>query len=605
MRQMLSTIYSLAITLIFLIISPRPALATWVTNTIYTPPINEYAQTPNMTLDSNNLGRVVYIQQDLSNPRIVYIQCNDRLCTDNVRVDTGISSGGRLSIIQGADNLSRIVHQNASYKLSLRTCTTDTCSTSTETLLGDTSNYGFTKMKYSADGYLRIAYDEQSLTYDLKYIQCQNDLCTAKVMTVIKTGYTTSFGFDLGTDGRAQFAYDDWDTARLYYAVCNTEDCTDRTTTILDTGDVLNEISPYAISLEVGTDNYARIAYILNDTLKFIRCTNQSCSTRNTTVITGVIPVGSTLLKLGSDDLPNISEVLSSESLNIISCLDQNCSSFSNDVVDSGPVNYQDDMNAIGFSLNASNFGYLAYSDQTDWKLHFATNAPEPTATPIPTPTSVPTATPTPTLGPPGPRPDGERSTTDTPTCNNSAPSHAPDLFQAVVRPQSATLYFSPVSGIHSYFLAFGRTPGSEEYGGELSYGDVSGVLAYQIEHLQPNSTYYVKLRGSNGCMPGDWSNILTITTPRSGSKLVYKDLASQVLSAFTNSSATASVPSTLGASTKSKKPSSCNYTVKPGDNLWDIASQLLGNGSLYQKIIQLNKLPNDQLNPGQRLKVC
>ena len=166
-------------------------------------------------------------------------------------------------------------------------------------------------------------------------------------------------------------------------------------------------------------------------------------------------------------------------------------------------------------------------------------------------------------------------------------------------------MYFSPISDIYNYYLAFGRTEGSEEYGTDLTYSDTSGVLAYQITHLQPNTTYFVKLRGSRGCKPGSWSNSVRFTTARSGSRLFDKDLISQVISTFSNSTAGARTPSKLGTTAKVKKLSSCSYTVKPGDSLWGIASRVLGNGTLYRKIIQLNKLPSDALNPGQKLKVC
>lgn len=45
-------------------------------------------------------------------------------------------------------------------------------------------------------------------------------------------------------------------------------------------------------------------------------------------------------------------------------------------------------------------------------------------------------------------------------------------------------------------------------------------------------------------------------------------------------------------------------YTVQKGDNLWNIAAKLLGDGSRYKEIMKLNNLNNDKIYPNQKLKV-
>ena len=45
-------------------------------------------------------------------------------------------------------------------------------------------------------------------------------------------------------------------------------------------------------------------------------------------------------------------------------------------------------------------------------------------------------------------------------------------------------------------------------------------------------------------------------------------------------------------------------YTVKAGDSLWKIAKELLGNGSRYGEIIELNGIKNDVIQIGQVLKI-
>lgn len=45
-------------------------------------------------------------------------------------------------------------------------------------------------------------------------------------------------------------------------------------------------------------------------------------------------------------------------------------------------------------------------------------------------------------------------------------------------------------------------------------------------------------------------------------------------------------------------------YTVQPGDNLWNIALRLLGDGNRFYEIIKLNNLQSDQVTEGQSLKI-
>ena len=49
---------------------------------------------------------------------------------------------------------------------------------------------------------------------------------------------------------------------------------------------------------------------------------------------------------------------------------------------------------------------------------------------------------------------------------------------------------------------------------------------------------------------------------------------------------------------------SSSNYIVNTGESLWSIAEKMLGSGSLYNEIKQLNNLSNDVIYPGQNLKI-
>jgi hypothetical protein len=99
--------------------------------------------------------------------------------------------------------------------------------------------------------------------------------------------------------------------------------------------------------------------------------------------------------------------------------------------------------------------------------------------------------------------------------CGNASPVAAPSLFQIDVNNTSAKLFFTPIANVNKYFISFSTKSFAEEFGTEVNLAK-EGVQSYTVYHLKPSTTYYFKVRGQNGCMPGTWSNIVKITT-RSG----------------------------------------------------------------------------------------
>jgi hypothetical protein len=100
------------------------------------------------------------------------------------------------------------------------------------------------------------------------------------------------------------------------------------------------------------------------------------------------------------------------------------------------------------------------------------------------------------------------------PNCGNMKPDTTPRLFQIETKSNEATLYFTPAgSNTGSYFIAYGHDVNDERYGVEFNYEPANSVITYKINALKPNTKYYFKVRGGNGCMPGDWSNSLYATT--------------------------------------------------------------------------------------------
>lgn len=119
------------------------------------------------------------------------------------------------------------------------------------------------------------------------------------------------------------------------------------------------------------------------------------------------------------------------------------------------------------------------------------------------------------------------------PSCTTATPT-APDLFQIDTSNNKAILYFAPASGfVNKYMISYGYTSGDDRFGVEFPQNQQSGVVAYAINDLQPNTTYYFRVRAGNGCMPGSWGNEMKITTAKSstGAITYYKNLLQKILS--------------------------------------------------------------------------
>jgi len=165
------------------------------------------------------------------------------------------------------------------------------------------------------------------------------------------------------------------------------------------------------------------------------------------------------------------------------------------------------------------------------------------------------------------------------PSCGNITPTSAPWVYGAISQGStSIMLYFTDAGDpVDKYVLQFGTKSGNYPFGATNVGG--KGMRTYLVEHLLPNTTYYFRVRGGNGCATGSWSNELSAKTY-----------------AFTPTVR-------LIADNFELKSISCSsrYVVKKGDTLWAIAQQLLGNGSKYKEILRVNKeLDND----GARLTV-
>ena len=233
--------------------------------------------------------------------------------------------------------------------------------------------------------------------------------------------------------------------------------------------------------------------------------------------------------------------------------------------VSNAPMSSWDFINTWSTINNGTNYPLLYWQSPN----------PTPTSTPVPTST-VSSNTPSSIAA----------STTQTPVCGNAAPTTPPDLFQLRSNGNSVTLYFAPDSGQNSgYYVSYGLGNNAEGFGAQFEYSNSGGAVAYTVNDLFPG-TWYFKVRGQNGCMPGNWSGVLSLKVNGLGS-----------------SSTEAGTTNVLGA-TSVNLGNCTNYTVQSGDSLWQIANLQLGQGTLYQTIMQKNHLSSSLIRTGQTLKV-
>lgn len=105
------------------------------------------------------------------------------------------------------------------------------------------------------------------------------------------------------------------------------------------------------------------------------------------------------------------------------------------------------------------------------------------------------------------------------PKCNDSKPSDTPRIRKVYAKPSHVILYYTAVAEHNTYyFISYGFAPGDERFGVQFNYDASSGHwIKYKINSLSPNTTYYFKVRGGNGCKPGNWSAWVKVRTPAQG----------------------------------------------------------------------------------------
>jgi hypothetical protein len=170
--------------------------------------------------------------------------------------------------------------------------------------------------------------------------------------------------------------------------------------------------------------------------------------------------------------------------------------------------------------------------------------------------------------------------------CGGSQPS-APSIFQIWATKTNATMHFVPSQGQqNTYTISYGPYSDAETYNVSFNYSDKSGAIPYTINALNPGTVYYFKVRANNGCMPGNWSNTLSLRTAYS---------AGSTSKVYASSYSAPKGSSTSGGT--SLGGSCTQYTVLAGDSFWSIAQKLLGAGNRYLQLWNTNKGKFPSLN--------
>jgi peptidoglycan/xylan/chitin deacetylase (PgdA/CDA1 family) len=143
------------------------------------------------------------------------------------------------------------------------------------------------------------------------------------------------------------------------------------------------------------------------------------------------------------------------------------------------------------------------------------TESPPPTPTPAPTPT--PETTPGDNDSSQSGTSHNANSNTPSNQCSTPAPFDSPQIFLVRTLANKATIYFVPITNnVSYYYLSFSQDKSAEAHGTsfDINY-PATGVLTFEINELEANTSYYAKIRAGNGCQPGDWSEVYQFKTQR------------------------------------------------------------------------------------------
>jgi sugar lactone lactonase YvrE len=268
-----------------------------------------------LALGSDGFGRIVYMNAD---GNITFVQCLDADCTtSNTNLitsdnDDNIGYYG-VAIVMGDDDLPRIQYEdyNTSIVHFVR-CTVADCSTFVNTEVAADGSYSYAQfgIAIGPDHFARILYESSNSPYDIQLVRCTDADCTSPVITAVNPdagnypGYTGKV-ITIGSDGFPRIAHVDYNYD-LWYLSCTDDDCTAPTVTQLPDTDGYSSDNNFGLALRPG--DLASISYEDSDgLLHLLSCSTSTCSSY--TDVTLGLPrglYGGAPVVIGPDNLPRI-----------------------------------------------------------------------------------------------------------------------------------------------------------------------------------------------------------------------------------------------------------------------------------------------------------
>ena len=194
-------------------------------------------------------------------------------------------------------------------------------------------------------------------------------IVSGTIVTVVdSTGSVGKYAsLTMGSDGFARISYYDDTSDNLKFVRCTNDDCTTKNITTVDSG---GDVGKYT-AIALGSDGFARISYFddSNNDLKFVRCTNSDCTTKNITTVDSSGTVGEySSLALGTDGFARISYFdNSNDDLKFAQCANADCTGRNIVTVDSsGSVGER-----TSIALGLDQFARISYVGMSSSDLKF------------------------------------------------------------------------------------------------------------------------------------------------------------------------------------------------------------------------------------------
>ena len=172
----------------------------------------------------------------------------------------------------------------------------------------------------------------------------------------------------LGSDGFARISYMDDSNDDLKFVRCLDADCSSKNISIVDATGSVYEVT----SLALDSNNFARISYYHdgNDDMKFAQCANADCTSKSIVTIESSGNVGDTSsVKIGSDGFARIAYFQDDNGdVKYARCTNADCTAKNIATVDTS--NYIGEW--LSLALGSNGFARISYYDATSGNLKFA-----------------------------------------------------------------------------------------------------------------------------------------------------------------------------------------------------------------------------------------